>query len=60
MVTRKCGVRGFGAATAAGLAFTVGILVAVAAQQRRYGELRLRIERMERNDHQEARLAEQQ
>ncbi|MGW3497579.1 DUF6082 family protein [Streptomyces sp. NPDC001020] len=49
-----------GAATAAGLAFAAGILVAVAAQQRRYRELRLRIEHAERNDRQEARLAEQQ
>jgi len=49
-----------GAATAAGLAFAVGVLVAVAAQQRRYTELRLRIERAEQNDRREARLAEQQ
>ncbi|MFC3574906.1 DUF6082 family protein [Streptomyces yaanensis] len=60
MVTRKLGIRGSGAATTAGLAFVVGVVIAVAAQQRRYEELRLRIEHMEQNGRQEARLAEQQ
>ncbi|MGW9024633.1 DUF6082 family protein [Streptomyces sp. NPDC055722] len=60
MVTQKHGTRGLGAAAAAGLGFAVGLVVAVAVQQLRYEELRLRIERTEQNDRREARLAEQQ
>jgi hypothetical protein len=59
MVTRKLGIRGLSSA-AAGLTFLAGALVAVTAQQRRYEELRLLIERAERGERREARLAEQQ
>ncbi|MEU9286714.1 DUF6082 family protein [Streptomyces sp. NPDC048275] len=59
MVTLKFGVRRWGSATVAGLAFTAGALVALAAQQRRHKELRLRVAEVERGDEQRAILDQQ-
>jgi hypothetical protein len=59
MATQNFGTRGLGCAAAAGLAFTAGALLALAARQRRYDELLLRIAAMERDDRQ-AVLTEQQ
>ncbi|MFF6998353.1 DUF6082 family protein [Streptomyces sp. NPDC008313] len=60
MVTQSFGTRRPGAAVAAGLAFAAGVFTALAAQQRRYEELRLRVTRAERDGRREVRLAEQQ
>ncbi|MFI6490810.1 DUF6082 family protein [Streptomyces sp. NPDC050564] len=47
-------------AATAGLTFAVGVLVILAAQQRRFEALRLRVAQVERNNDRDARLAEQQ
>ncbi|GGM09284.1 hypothetical protein GCM10010129_61490 [Streptomyces fumigatiscleroticus] len=60
MVTQSFGTRDLSAVTSTALAFAVGALLATAARQRRYEALRLRVERVERNDRRAARLAEQQ
>ncbi|MET7698105.1 DUF6082 family protein [Streptomyces sp. NPDC005485] len=57
MVTQNFGVRGWGSAATAGLAFAAGALAALAAQQLRYEERRLRAER---SDSRQAMLTEQQ
>ncbi|MFF4351385.1 DUF6082 family protein [Streptomyces sp. NPDC001530] len=49
MATRNFGVRGWGSAAAAGLAFTAGALALLTAQQRKYNELRLRVEQQHRH-----------
>ncbi|MFF4805210.1 DUF6082 family protein [Streptomyces sp. NPDC001351] len=59
MATQNTDARGLGSAAAAGLAFTVGVLVALAAQRRRFEELRQRVAKMEQDDRQ-AMLTEQQ
>ncbi|WP_406174271.1 DUF6082 family protein [Streptomyces sp. NBC_00996] len=59
MATQNFGVRGWSTAATAGLAFAAGALAALAAQQRRYEELRQRVAEVERNDRQ-AMLTEQQ
>ncbi|MEV0556869.1 DUF6082 family protein [Streptomyces sp. NPDC050597] len=58
MVTQS-GKQRLSSAVTAGLAFAAGALVALAAQQRRYEELRLRVAEVERSDRQ-AMLTEQQ
>ncbi|WP_330307768.1 MULTISPECIES: DUF6082 family protein [unclassified Streptomyces] len=58
MVTQNFGIRGLSSAATAGLA--VGILVVLAAQQRRFEALRLRVAQVEQNADRDARLAEQQ
>ena len=60
MATQKFGARGASSAAATGLAFTVGVLLTMFAQQRRHKNLHLRVARAEQNDEREARLAEQQ
>ncbi|MBA4862382.1 hypothetical protein H1V43_13470 [Streptomyces sp. PSKA54] len=59
MATQKLEMRRFGSAAALGLAFAAGALAALATQQRRYAELRLRVTEVERSDRQ-AMLTEQQ
>ncbi|MEU9893780.1 DUF6082 family protein [Streptomyces phaeochromogenes] len=58
MVTQS-GKQKLSSAVTAGLAFAVGALAALAAQERRYEELRLRVAEVERSDRQ-AMLTEQQ
>ncbi|MEV6753461.1 DUF6082 family protein [Streptomyces sp. NPDC051214] len=52
MATQKFGIRGLGPAAAAGLAFAVGALTVLAAQQRKHGALRLRIACTGESEHQ--------
>ncbi|MBV1942318.1 DUF6082 family protein [Streptomyces sp. NPDC060006] len=59
MATQNSGKRQLGSAAAAGLAFAAGALAALAAQQRRYEDLRLRVAEVERSERQ-AMLTEQQ
>jgi hypothetical protein len=44
MATQKLRIRGLSSAAASGLAFTAGALALLTAQQRKYHELRLRVE----------------
>jgi len=60
MVTQNFGVRRWSSAATAGLAFAAGFLVVLAAQQRRFEALRLRVAKVEQTDGRNARLAEQQ
>ncbi|MEV0222683.1 DUF6082 family protein [Streptomyces sp. NPDC050704] len=60
MATRNDRIRELSPTVTAGLAFGAGVLFALAAQQRRYEQLRLRVVQVEETDHREARLAEQQ
>jgi hypothetical protein len=60
MATQNFGVRGLSSAATAGLTFAVGVLVILAAQQRRFEALRLRVAQVERSNDRDARLAEQQ
>ncbi|GGN72322.1 hypothetical protein GCM10011579_049400 [Streptomyces albiflavescens] len=60
MATQNFGVRGLSSAATAGLTFAVGVLVVLAAQQRRFEALRLRVAQVERTNDRDARLAEQQ
>ncbi|MFD9462346.1 DUF6082 family protein [Streptomyces sp. NPDC060027] len=53
-------MRGLSSAATAGLAFAVGVLAVLAAQQRRFEALRLRVAQVEQADYRNARLAEQQ
>ncbi|WP_369249683.1 DUF6082 family protein [Streptomyces sp. R41] len=53
-------MRGLSSAATAGFAFAVGVLVVLAAQQRRFEALRLRVVQVEQADDRNARLAEQQ
>jgi hypothetical protein len=59
MVTQNFGVRGWSSAAIAGLAFAAGALAALAAQQRRYKELRLRVAEVELGERQRAMLDQQ-
>src|SRR5206468_1217024 len=49
MATRNIGSRGLGTAATAGLAFAAGALTVLTVQQRRQGELRLRVTELERH-----------
>ncbi|MFF9897576.1 DUF6082 family protein [Streptomyces longispororuber] len=60
MTTQNFGIRGAGPAVAAGLACAAGVLVLLAAQQRRYEELRVRLDHLEQARHRSAELAQQQ
>ncbi|MEU5956364.1 DUF6082 family protein [Streptomyces sp. NPDC047525] len=53
MATQKFGIRGLGSAAVAGLAFTVGALTVLTAQQRKHGALRLRTVCTEPSEHQQ-------
>ncbi|MEU9136769.1 DUF6082 family protein [Streptomyces sp. NPDC048404] len=60
MTTQNHGVRRLSSAATAGLAFAVGVLAVLVAQQRRFEALHLRIAQVEEADDRNARLAEQQ
>ncbi|MGW1537247.1 DUF6082 family protein [Streptomyces aureus] len=60
MATQNHGVRTLGSAATAGLAFAVGVLAVLVAQQRRFEALRLRVEQALEAEDRNARLAEQQ
>ncbi|MCX4670531.1 DUF6082 family protein [Streptomyces sp. NBC_01381] len=60
MATQIFGIRGLSSATGAGLAFAAGAFALLAAQQRRYAELRIQVDRAERADWRRTMMAEQQ
>ncbi|MFI6333436.1 DUF6082 family protein [Streptomyces sp. NPDC050535] len=51
MVTQSSGIRGWGSAVTAGLAVTAGAVALLTAQQRKYNELRLRVEQQRMHFH---------